>query len=134
MKRSLASPAVIRHLAAALGERRSIRRGSVSERFIKCGKAECPCHKSPDARHGPYFSLTRQVDGVTRSRYLSPEQAARALDQIQAGREFRDAVEVYWEEGERLADAELASLAATEGPEPEKGGSSRRSRRRPRKK
>jgi hypothetical protein len=134
MKHSAASPTVIRQRAAALGEPRPIRRGSLSERFIKCGKAACPCHKSPEARHGPYFSLTRQVDGRTRSRYLSSEQAARARDQIRAGREFRDAVGLHWEGCEQLADEELASLSAAEVSEPEKGGSARRSRRRPRKK
>lgn len=130
MKHSHASVTSIRQRAAALGEARPIRRGSLSERFIKCGKPACPCHVSPDARHGPYFSLTRQVDGATRSRYLSSEQAARASEQIEAGREFRDAVEAYWEACEQRADEDLNSLAATPVAQAEKGGSRRRSTRR----
>ena len=134
MKHSSASPTVVRQRAATLGEARAIRRGSLSERFMKCGKAGCPCHKSPEARHGPYFSLTRQVAGRTRSRYLSAEQADRAREQIRAGRQFRDAVEVYWTDCEELADAEPKALSASDGEAREKGGSTRRSTRRPRKK
>lgn len=126
MKHSLASPVAIRQRATAFGEPVAIRRGSVSERFMTCGKHACPCHKSPEAKHGPYFSLTRQVHGSTRSRYLSAEQAARAQEQIQAGREFRDAVELFWEACEKRADAELFASDASEGPEAEKGGSTRR--------
>lgn len=126
MKHSQASMTSIRQRAAALGEPRPIRRGSLSERLIKCGKSACPCHERPEARHGPYFSLTRQVDGMTQSRYLSAEQAARAGDQIEAGREFRDAVGTYWEACEQRADADLSALSASPAVQAEKGGSRRR--------
>jgi hypothetical protein len=132
MKHSLSSPMAIRQRAIAFGEAVPIRRGSVSERFMTCGKPACPCHKSHDAKHGPYYSLTRQVHGSTRSRYLSADQAARAQEQIQAGREFRDAVELFWEACEKRADAELFAPDASDGPEAEKGGSTRRSASKPR--
>ena len=130
MKHSLSSPTAIRQRASSLGEPLPIRRGSLCERFIPCGKPSCPCHRRPDAKHGPYFSLTRQVGGRTRSRYLSHEQAVRAQEQIEAGREFRDAVEAYWLSCEERADAELLALGSSRPPEAEKGGSSRRSSRR----
>jgi hypothetical protein len=55
-----------------------MRRGSVSERSLKCGKADCACARDPNARHGPYQSLTQAVGGKTRSRSLTPEQTAVA--------------------------------------------------------
>ncbi len=51
-----------------------MRRGSLSERTIKCSKPGCGCGHDPNARHGPYFSLTRAVEGKTRSRFLTAEQ------------------------------------------------------------
>ena len=62
-----------------------MRRGSVSERTLKCGKAGCPCQEDPKARHGPYYSLTRPLAGKTHSRYLSSEQAELARQQIEQG-------------------------------------------------
>ena len=71
-------PTVVRKLAKELAEPTPMRRGSVSERFMKCGQKECRCQHDPQARHGPYFTLTRSEEGKTRSRYLSAEQAALA--------------------------------------------------------
>ena len=62
-------PTVVRKLAKELAEPTPMRRGSVSERFMKCGQKECRCQHDPQARHGPYFSLTRSEEGKTRSRY-----------------------------------------------------------------
>ena len=53
-----------------------MRRGSLSERYVKCSKPGCPCATDPQARHGPYVSLTRAVEGQTQSR-LDAEMVAR---------------------------------------------------------
>ena len=76
-------PSSVRELAAVLSQPKAMRRGSVSERTMKCGKAGCPCQEDPKARHGPYYSLTRPRAGKTHSRYLSPEQAELARQQIE---------------------------------------------------
>jgi hypothetical protein len=106
-----------------------MRRGSVTERFVKCSRPGCPCAHDPDARHGPYVSLTRSVGGTTRTRLLAPDLADTVRRQIEVGRQFRDATELYWVACERLADAEIAHLTEPAAPEGEKGGSVRRSRR-----
>ena len=82
-------PTVVRKLAKELAEPTPMRRGSVSERFMKCGQKECRCQHDPQARHGPYFTLTRSEEGKTRSRYLSAEQAALARQHVEAGHEIR---------------------------------------------
>lgn len=105
-----------------------MRRGSVSERQIRCNKPNCACKDDPGARHGPYFSLTRAVDGVTRTRLLTEAQAEVARRQIEAGREFRDATELYWQACEGAADEELEGLVEGSAGRAEKKGSRRASR------
>jgi len=106
-----------------------MRRGSLSERFMKCGKAGCPCQKDDTARHGPYFSVTRGVGGRTSSRYIDAEQATVVRRQIAAAQKFRKEIAALWETCEAWADAELEATA--DHPEVvEKGGSKRRSSRR----
>jgi hypothetical protein len=45
--------------------------------------------------------------GKTRSRFLTDEQAPVVLQQITAGREFREHIDAYWEACEQWADAQL---------------------------
>ena len=105
-----------------------MRRGSLTERRVKCSRPGCPCAERADARHGPYFSLTRSVDGKTQTRLVPTAQAQIVARQIEAGRQFRDAVDLYRAACEQLADQQLETLAAEVGGE--KRGSARRSRRR----
>jgi len=94
-------------MGARLGEEVPMRRGSLSERYVKCSKPGCGCANDPKLRHGPYYSLTRSVGGKTRSRFLSKEQAERVREQIEAGQRFRKRIEEYWRAAEAWADAEL---------------------------
>ncbi len=105
-----------------------MRRGSLSERTIKCSKPGCACAQDPKARHGPYYSLTHAVGGKTKSRFLSAEQADLARRQIDAGRQFRGRVEALWEACEEWADNQLTDAAAASSGEAKKGGSKRISR------
>ena len=116
-------PSSVRELAAVLSQPKPMRRGSVSERTMKCGKAGCPCQEDPKARHGPYYSLTRPMAGKTHSRYLSPEQAELARQQIEQGHTFREQVEQYREACEQWADAQLEPSPAASKEAAEKGGS-----------
>jgi hypothetical protein len=123
-------PAPVRELATRLAKPTPMRRGCVSERSMKCGRKECRCQKDPEARHGPYYSLTRAEGGRTRSRYLSEEQAALAREQVEAGQQFRKQVEAYWQACEQWADAELQDTPAASQEAAKKGASKRRSKRR----
>jgi hypothetical protein len=117
-------------LVAQLAKPKPMRRGSVSERHMKCGQKGCRCQQDPQARHGPYFSLTRGQGGKTRSRYLSPEQAELARRQVEVGQEFRKQVEAYWQACERWADAQLDAKTASGEQAAKKGASKQRSKRR----
>ena len=107
MAQSCEVPGPVRELAVRLAHSQPMRRGSLCERYVKCGKPGCACAEDPKARHGPYYSLTRAVGGRTRSRFLSPEEAQRAREQIATGQQFRRQVEAYWGVCEQWADAQL---------------------------
>ena len=123
-------PVSVQHLAARLAAPQPMRRGSLSERYVKCSKPGCLCAERAQARHGPYYSLTRTVAGRTQSRFVSAEQAGIVRRQVAAGRQFRQQVDAYWEACERWADAQLDAPAAASLEAAEKGGSPRPSRRR----
>src|SRR5260370_8578743 len=113
-------PSGVRRIAGDLAQPNPMRRGSVEERMIRCGKPGCACAGDPQARHGPYHSLTQAVGGKTRSRFLTDEQAAVALQQIATGREFREHIDAYWEACEQWADAQLEPNAEAPVGESEK--------------
>ncbi|MBL8228204.1 MAG: hypothetical protein JNL98_06990 [Bryobacterales bacterium] len=131
---SLSSPAS--DLALHLAHPVAMRRGSVGERFMKCSKPACACSADPGARHGPYTVLTSATGGKTKSRYLSPEQAVIAQQQIDAGRQFQQQVDRYWEVCQQWADQQLdgSETAKTTSEAVKKGGSKRASKKRLRRK
>jgi hypothetical protein len=126
-----ALPPQVAELSTALSQPRPMRRGTVNERRMKCGQANCACQRDPKARHGPYYTLTRAAGGKTRSRYVAAEQVPVLRRQIEAGREFRQQVEAYWNACEHWADTELEQTQAAGAAE--KKGSARASGRRSRK-
>lgn len=124
MPHSSEIPARVRDLAVQFAQPKPMRRGSLSERYVKCSKPGCSCADDPKARHGPYFSLTRGVGGRTRSRFISQAQAELVRHQVEAGQHFRRQVEAFWEACEQWADAQLEGPAASEAAQ--KKGSRRR--------
>jgi len=129
MPEALDVPERVRELAAQLAAPTPMRRGSFTERYVKCHKPGCRCAEDPAARHGPYYSLTRGVGGQTQSRWLTAEQGEVARRQVAAGQQFRAEVEAYWAACEAWADAQLtAPTAPATG---QKRGSAQSSRRRP---
>lgn len=94
-------------LGSRLAADEPIRRGTLTERYVKCSKPGCGCATDPKQRHGPYYSLTRKVGGKTQSRLLSKEQAAVVQRQVESGQRFRERVEEYWRAAEAWADSAL---------------------------
>ena len=120
----------VQALAATLSHPQPMRRGSLSERWMKCGKLGCPCATEATARHGPYFGVTRAIKGQTVSRYVSPQQAVIVRRQIAAAQAFRKEVAAVWAACEAWADEELDAAAPARPKGGEKGGFRRRSPRR----
>jgi hypothetical protein len=75
-------------LQRALGRVGYFRRGTLLKRFMPCGKPGCACQASPPRLHGPYYQLTRKVEGKTLTVRLTREQADLLAVWIDAGREM----------------------------------------------
>src|SRR3972149_11291810 len=123
-------PQDVRFLASQLAEPRPMRRGSVTEGYVKCNKAGCACADHADARHGPYYSVSRVVKGRTQSRWLDVEQARQVREQVEVGQEFRELVEASWRACEQWADAQLEAPEAASQEAAKKGASKGDSKRR----
>ena len=61
----------------------------------------------PQGPPRPDYSRTRAVRSKTHSRFLTPEQAAVARQQIEAGHAFRTKLKAYWQGCEDWADRQL---------------------------
>lgn len=59
---------------AAIARTGKVAPGSVAERRMRCGKANCRCHADPPQLHGPYWSWTRKVSAKTIGRWLTRDQ------------------------------------------------------------
>lgn len=114
---------------AAVGD---FRRGSVSENYRKCGKPNCAC-AAPDHRgHGPRFLWTRSAGArKTVGRQLAAAEVGKVRAEVARHAQFTAISERIAQVNEKICEARpVAGADAPPVPEGEKGGSSRRSRRR----
>lgn len=82
--------------------------GSLVERTIRCGKANCRCHAEPPELHGPYIQWSYTRENKRFTRWLSTEQEERYRSRINAARQLRELVSDL----ERL---EIHSIEQAEG-------------------
>lgn len=72
---------------AQLGDMRS---GSITTTGGPCGNPHCHCHRTGDPGHGPYYRLTRKVDGKTVTEtFFSPAGLAKAQREVAEYHRFR---------------------------------------------
>lgn len=120
-------------LYAQLAATGDFRRGSVTENYRKCGKANCACAQPDHPGHGPRFLWTRTIRGrKTKGRQLAAGEVAKVRRELERYAEFASAVEQIVEVSEAICEARPARPVpdAPSVPEGEKGGSAPRSRRR----
>jgi hypothetical protein len=73
---------------AQLGDMRS---GCITGTGGRCGNPNCHCHRAGDPGHGPYFRLTRKVDGKTVTEtFFSPARLAKAQREVAEYHRFRE--------------------------------------------
>lgn len=84
-----------------------MRQGTVSERYLKCGKAECRCGKEEAYAHGPYFSLTKAVKGKTVTRSIPKPAVELTKAQIAEFREFRRLSQEFLAVNEEICEVKL---------------------------
>jgi hypothetical protein len=65
--------------------------GTLTTRYLQCGKPACRCHQDPSQRHGPYAYWTRKLQGRTVTVLLESQEVtlfrewirnSRALDRL----------------------------------------------------
>jgi len=85
-------------------------KGTVLKRMMKCGQPQCPCHRDPSQRHGPYFEWTYKAKGKTVNVKLSAQAAPLYLAATKQHRKLK-AVLARMERLSRTALAHLAKQA-----------------------
>src|SRR2546428_11147684 len=72
---------------AGLGDFRS---GSITGTGGRCGNPRCHCHQANDPGHGPYYRLTRKVEGKTVTETFSTDAALhKAQREVEEYHRFR---------------------------------------------
>lgn len=66
--------------------------GSVTERWMPCGKPGCRCQADPPQLHGPYYQWTTKVDGKTQTLRLQPDDVEAFRAWIAEGRRLDQCV------------------------------------------
>jgi len=80
--------ATIQSQISQLGDMRS---GSITGTGGHCGNPNCHCHQAGDPGHGPYYRLTRKVDGKTITEtFPSPASLAKAQREVTEYHRFRE--------------------------------------------
>lgn len=88
-----AEVADLRHRLNTIG---LVLRGSLVERWTRCGKRGCACQDDPPRLHGPYLQWTTKVNGRTKTQRLTKREAAAYETWIENGRRL-DALIQEWE-------------------------------------
>jgi hypothetical protein len=95
---------------AQLGDMRS---GSITETRGRCGNPNCRCHRAGESGHGPYFRLTRKVDGKTVTEtFSSPASLAKAQREVAECQRFRELGEQLLEINEQICRLRPVTEAA----------------------
>lgn len=74
--------------------------GSLIKRFTRCGRPGCRCMKGQP--HGPFWYLSRRIEGKTRYTYIPKDRAKEVKTLIDRGIEIRKARARIRELTERL--------------------------------
>jgi hypothetical protein len=73
---------------AQLGDMRS---GSITETGGRCGNPNCHCRQAEDPGHGPYYRLTRKLNGKTLTEtFPSAASLSKAQREVAERQRFRD--------------------------------------------
>jgi hypothetical protein len=68
-----------------------MRSGSITTTGGRCGNPRCRCHGKDDPGHGPFYRLTRKVDGKTVTEIFSiPAALRKAQNEIAEYHRFRE--------------------------------------------
>jgi len=78
-------------------------RGSVTRRYMPCGKPGCKCMADQPVLHGPYYQWTSKVEGKTRTVRLTKDQAVVHQQWVDNARRLRRILARWEAAGEAAA-------------------------------
>lgn len=98
-----AQRATIQRQIAQLGDMRA---GSITTTGGRCGNPRCHCHSKSDPGHGPFYRLTRKVDGKTVTEtFTSPAALGKAQNEVAEYHHFRELSRDLLEVNEKICRA-----------------------------
>ena len=102
--------ATVQTQIAQLGDMRS---GSITGTVGRCGNPNCHCHRAGEALHGPYYRLTRKVNGKTVTEtFPSPASLAKAQREVTECQRFRELGEQLLDVNEQICRLRPVTEAA----------------------
>lgn len=124
-------------LYARLAGMGDFRRGTISENYRRCGKANCACAAPEHPGHGPRLLWTRTgPGGRTVGRQLSAGEVDKVRGELAAYHQFAELADAIVAVNEAICEARVSPLAeasggqdAAAGTDGQKGGSAARSGR-----
>lgn len=82
-----AQRAAIQQQISQLGDMRA---GSITTTGGRCGNPRCHCHQKDDPGHGPFYRLTRKINGKTVTEtFATPAALRKAQNEIAELHRFR---------------------------------------------
>ena len=60
--------------------------GSITERYMPCGKKGCKCQGLPPELHGPYYQWTAKVNGITKTIRIKSSEVANYKNWVEEGK------------------------------------------------
>lgn len=95
--------ATIQRQISQLGDMRA---GSITTTGGRCGNPRCHCHDKDDPGHGPFYRLTRKVDGKTVTETFStPATLRKTENEVAEYHRFRDLSRDLLEVNEKICRA-----------------------------
>src|SRR5215475_15604900 len=105
-----AQRATIQRQISQLGDMRA---GSITTTGGRCGNPRCHCHNNDDPGHGPFYRLTRKVDGKTITETFSTPAALRkAQKEVAEYHRFRELSDDLLDVNEKICRARPLRLLA----------------------
>ena len=119
--------AAVQMQIAQLGDMRS---GSITGTGGRCGNPNCHCHRAGDAGHGPYYRLTRKVNGKTvTDTFSSAASLTKAQREVAECQRFRELGGQLLDVNEQICELRpVAEISPTAQEKKRRKPSSKRSR------
>jgi len=119
-------------IQSQIAQLNDMRSGSITATGGRCGNPKCHCHRAGEPSHGPYYRLTRKVDGKTVTEtFSSSASLAKAQREVAECHRFRELSDELLDVNEQictLRPVEEAPLSAQEKKRPKRSNGKSRAK------